>query len=92
MPYASFDCWPRRVVSGAGSIKSVGEIIKSMGKQRVMVFTDTVMKDFPLIKDLVAQLEGEGLEVSMFSNIGPNPVAAMVDEAVKCMNEAKPNR
>jgi alcohol dehydrogenase class IV len=91
MPVKMYDCWPKKVVSYPGAIQSLGEIIKSMNKSKVMIFTDKVMKDFPLIANVIDQLKAEGLNVSLFGEIGPNPVVEMVHNAVDYMNQEKPD-
>lgn len=86
----SFDCWPRKVVCGPGALQNLAQTIKEMNKTRVIVITDKVMKEFALIKDLISKLENEGLTVSLFGEIGPNPVAEMVHNAAAFMQEVKP--
>ncbi len=83
-------CWPRKVVSGPGALRNLGQIIKEMGKSRVMLITDKGMKDFALITDTVKRLKNEGFSVSLFSEIGPNPVEDMVHNAVELMKKEKP--
>lgn len=83
-------CWPKKVVSGPGAVQNLGQIIKEMGKSRVIVITDRVMKDFPLVTNLVERLKNEGFTVSLFGEIGPNPVEEMVHNAVDFMKEVKP--
>lgn len=91
MTIGSFDCWPSKVVSGPGALQSLGEIIKGMNKNRVIIITDKVMKEFPLITNLVIKLESEGFTVSLFGEIGPNPVGDMVHKAVDFMKETMPD-
>jgi len=90
MAVNTFVCWPRRVVSGAGALKELGGIIKEMKKNRVIIITDNVMKEFPLIKNTMKDLESLGLTVSLFGEIGPNPTEEMVHNAVAVMNHEKP--
>ena len=91
MPVKMFDCWPKRVVSYPGAIKDLGEIVKGMGKNRVIVFTDSVMKDFPLITNVINDLKNQGLNASLFVDIGPNPVVDMVHKAVDYMKQEEPD-
>lgn len=83
-------CWPRKVVTGAGSIGSLGQIIKEMGKERVMLVTDKGLKGLPLFSNLATKLTSEGLFVRLFAEIDPNPVEATVHALVADMNEFKP--
>lgn len=90
MTLVSHDCWPKRVICEAGALQKMGEIVKSMNKNRILIFTDKVMKDFPLIIDTKKKLEEEGFSVSVFGEVGPNPVADMVYAAVDVMKDAQP--
>jgi len=86
----TFICWPKKVVSGAGALKELGQIIKDMKKTRAIIITDNVMKEFSIIKDTIKELEKQGLDVSMFGEIGPNPTEEMVHNAVEVMKNEKP--
>jgi len=90
MPIGTHICWPRKVVSGPGALQDLGRIIKEMDKSNVIVITDNVLKDLPLVTNMVDRLKNEGLTVSLFGEIGPNPVEAMVHNAVAFMREVKP--
>jgi alcohol dehydrogenase class IV len=48
------------------------------------------MKEFPVVIKLVDRLKSEGLSVSVFSEIGPNPTARMVHDAVTFMKGVQP--
>lgn len=71
-------------------MQNLGGIIKEMGKSRVVVITDRVMKDLPLVAGMVDRLRSEGISVSIFGEIGPNPVEEMVHNAAAFMKEVKP--
>jgi len=90
MSVGSFFVWPKKVVCGSGSLKTLGSEIMAMGKSRVMVFTDRTMKELPLTQKLVEMLKKEGLTVSLFTDIDPNPSEDMVSSAVTLMKEMKP--
>lgn len=90
MTVGMFDCWPRKVLCGPGSALHVGGIITGMNKSRVLVFTDAGLKELPTVTKFVESLKAEGLDVSVFSEIGPNPTQEMVHTAVDLMRQAKP--
>lgn len=90
MAVATHICWPKQVVAGPGAIQGIGQIIKGMDKSNVVIITDSVLKDFPLITNMVDKLKSEGLTVNVFGEIGPNPVEDMVHNAVAFMREVKP--
>ncbi len=91
MPIMTYDTWPRRVHCKAGAIKDVPELIRDMGKERALIFTDTFMSTTPLVKDLEADLKEKGIDVHIFSKIQANPVVAVVEEAAEYMKEIKPD-
>jgi alcohol dehydrogenase class IV len=91
MPVMTFDTWPRRVHCKDGAVKDVPELIKDMGRKHALIFTDPFMSTIPLVKDLEADLEKNGIEVHIFSKIQANPVVAAVEEAAEYMREIKPD-
>lgn len=90
MAVNSYICWPKKVVSGPGALQNLSGIISEMKKSRVIIITDKDMRDFPIITDTVEKLKNEGLDVSLFSDIGTNPTEEMVHAAVDFMNEVEP--
>lgn len=90
MSVGRYDFWPNKVVSGPGALKSLGNEIKAMGKKKVLVFTDQGMKELQLITDIVDMLKNDGLLVSFYGEIGPNPSDEMVHDAVEFMKKEEP--
>lgn len=90
MTVGLFEGWPRKVLCGPGSALQVGGVIKGMRKSRVLVFTDAGLKGLPTVKKFLESLEAEGLEVTLFSEIGPNPTREMVHAAVGLMQRIEP--
>jgi len=90
MSLGTFDCWPKKLIIGPGTVKTLGGEIKALGKTSVIVFTDKSMKEFPMVKNLIEMLKNDGLRVTLFSEIGPNPTDGMVHEAVAQMEKDKP--
>ncbi|MGE5542752.1 MAG: iron-containing alcohol dehydrogenase family protein [Bacillota bacterium] len=90
MAVGTFDCWPRKVVSGPGSLLQVGDLIRAMDKTRVIVFTDSVIQRLPVVVNLIDRLKSQGFSVSVFADIGPNPTEKMVHDAVDFMRGERP--
>lgn len=86
-----FNLWPKKLVIGSGSVKTLGNEIKALGKERVIVFTDEGLKNLAMVTNLVEMLKKEGLTVTLFGDIGPNPTDTMVDHAVARMKEDCPD-
>ena len=72
-------------------MKGLGKIINDLDKRRVVVITDNDIKSLPFIADTVDLLKSEGIEVSLFSDVGSNPTVEMVDNAAAFMKEEKPD-
>ena len=86
-----FNLWPKKLIIGSGSVKTLGDEIKALEKKRVIVFTDETMKKFEMVTGLVRMLEEKGLKVTLFGDIGPNPTDTMVNNAVARMKEDTPD-
>jgi len=91
MPVMTFDTWPRRVHCKDGAVKDIPEFINDMGKKSALIITDPFMAATPLVTEIIEDLKKNGTAVHIFSNIGPNPVAAAVHEAAAYMKEVKPD-
>lgn len=90
MAVGIFNIWPKKVVLGSGGVKTLGDEIKALGKSKVIVITDQGMKDLPVVTDVVKMLEGDGLTVSLYGEIGPNPTDVMVSDAAEFMSKVTP--
>jgi alcohol dehydrogenase class IV len=83
--------WPKKVVVGAGAVKTIGDEVKGLGaKGRIMVLTDQTLKDLPLVTGTVDILKNDGFTVTVFGGISPNPTEAQVENAVEQMRTDKP--
>lgn len=91
MPVMTFDTWPRRVHCKDGAVKDIPELINDMGKKSALIITDPFMATTPLVAELIEDLKKNGADVHIFSNIGPNPVAAAVHEAAAYMKNVNPD-
>lgn len=87
----SFDCWPKRVICEPGALRKMSELIKSMDKKNVMIFTGPHLQASDMMKNLVKSLKEEGLTVHLFYDLESNPVTAAVDKAAEKMKEYKPD-
>ena len=90
MTVGIFNIWPKKVVLGPGAVKTLGDEINALGKNRVIVITDQGLKDLPVVTDLVKTLESDGLSVSLYGEIGPNPTDVMVSKVVGFMKKVAP--
>jgi alcohol dehydrogenase YqhD (iron-dependent ADH family) len=70
---------PTRVVFGAGVIDGVGREAAAQGRRALLVTGSTFARRSGLIKRLRATLEDEGVFVSVYEGINPNPSVAAID-------------
>jgi alcohol dehydrogenase class IV len=63
---------------GAGSLELAGRYAKNFGATRVLVVTGKHLLQIGWPRKVMASLEGEGLEYSVFSDVTPNPRAEEV--------------
>ena len=87
----SFDT-PSTILLGAGARFRLAEELRRLGAMRILLVTDRHLLGAGVIDDLRAQLQSEHLEVSVFSQVQPDPteenVAAGLQHCRECEAEA----
>lgn len=78
------------IFAGAGSIKSLGENLRLVGKEvkRALVITQASLKEFGLLDDVYSQLEKHDVTVETVTNVLPEPTLENIEEI---FNEIKSN-
>ena len=72
----AFDYDPRtRVVFGAGSLNKLGDFAKKLGGRRVLLVSDSGLKEAGHEQRALDLLQGAGMEVSVWDDVPPNPTA-----------------
>lgn len=66
--------FPTLIRFGAGVVEELGPCLKSRQKRSPLIVTDPVLRDLPLMKKILKNLEGQGLRVVLFSDIHKNPI------------------
>ena len=85
-----FDYQPRtRVVFGAGSFSTLGQVAKEFGKRRVLLVTDPGLRKAGHSDRAKSLLGDAGLNVAVFDDVSANPTTDDVD---RCVTFAKANR
>lgn len=69
------------LVTGEDSVLKISDILKSNNKKSVLLVTDNGLKNLGLIDGLVEKLENDGIKVSVFSDVQPNPTISNVENA-----------
>jgi alcohol dehydrogenase YqhD (iron-dependent ADH family) len=78
---------PTRVVFGAGVIDEVGREAAAQGRRALLVTGSTFARRSGLIKRLRGALEDEGVFVSVYEGINPNPSVAAIDAGGEAARE-----
>jgi alcohol dehydrogenase YqhD (iron-dependent ADH family) len=79
---------PTRLVFGAGSINELGKEAGKYGK-KAMVVTYPDIRRVGLLDRIISELESNGLEVTVFEKVQPNPRHTMVDEGAELVRKEK---
>ena len=74
---------------GAGRIRELADACKAVGLRRPLLVTDPGLAKLPMIGDAMTGLRKAGLEVALFSDVKPNPVAANVEAGIRVLRAGK---
>ncbi|MBE9505673.1 MAG: iron-containing alcohol dehydrogenase [Chloroflexi bacterium] len=78
---------PIKLVFGAGSVEKVGEEAAKLGKRALIVTGGSSAKKSGLLDKVVADMKANGLEVTVFGGVTPNPRSTTVDAGAKVAAE-----
>ncbi len=81
--------YPTSIRFGAGRIRELPEACKAVGLKRPLLVTDPGLARLPMIADAMLALRKSGVEVALFSDVKPNPVASNVESGIKVLRAAK---
>ena len=76
--------YPTAIRFGAGRIRELPEACTATGLKRPLLVTDPGLARLPMIADALLSLRKAGIEVSLFSDCSPNPVASNVEAGIRC--------
>lgn len=74
--------YPTRVLVGAGRIEELPGLCRQRGFERPLLVTDAGLAKLPLTQNLVDHCLADGLGLSCFSDIKPNPTGANIAAGV----------
>src|SRR5258708_33891629 len=83
--------YPTAIRFGAGRIRELPEACKAVGLKRPLLVTDPGLAKLPMIADAMVALRKMGIEVALFSDVKPNPVASNVESGIKVLRAATHN-
>src|SRR5690606_15059540 len=70
---------------GAGRIRELPEALQAAGIRKPLLVTDGGLAALPVTLDTLALLRNAGIEVALFAEVKPNPVAANVEAGVAAL-------
>src|SRR5215210_8528843 len=74
--------FPTAIKFGAGRIKELAEHCRNHGIQRPLLVTDPALAGMAMVKEVIEQVNREGLGIGVFSAVRPNPVEANIHQGV----------
>ncbi|HEY2370222.1 MAG TPA: iron-containing alcohol dehydrogenase [Polyangiaceae bacterium] len=80
--------FPTTIVFGAGSLATLPDHVKRLGKKRALVVCDPGVKKAGLCDRVIATLKSGGVEATCFDGVDPNPVEKNVFEGVAAFKAA----
>lgn len=78
-----------RIVFGAGSLKETGAHARSLGLERVGVFTDRGVRAHPYVDTVIKSLREAGIDFAIFDEVRVEPTDASFAAAAKFAMEGK---
>ena len=87
MNYSANWNYPTNVKVGAGRIKELAGLCKSMGMQSPLLITDPGLAALPMLNAVVDDLNQSGLNCGLFSGIKANPTGENVDDGTAYYRE-----
>jgi len=71
---------PTRIVAGAGSLGTIGELARQLGMRKVLVVSDPVISAQAFHADALAALKEAGLATARFDGCGIDARCSHIDE------------
>lgn len=81
----------RRVISGYGSLESLGDEIRRLKGNKAMVITDPGIKAAGLLDPLAESLDGANLSYQMFTEVEPEPSIEVVAASLEAAKAFDPD-
>ncbi|WP_421707230.1 iron-containing alcohol dehydrogenase [Algihabitans sp.] len=82
LPTATFS-YPTTIRFGVGQSQGIAKSCESLGIQRPLFVTDPGLKDLPMTETLLGLLTEAGLDVMLFTEVAPNPLASNVEAGLE---------
>lgn len=82
MTYSANWNYPTNIIVGAGRIKELADLCKTMGMHSPLLITDPGLAALPMLQKVVDDVKASGLECGLFSAIKANPTGENVEDGV----------
>jgi len=82
---------PTRIIFGEGTVRRLSGEIKGLGGSSALIVTSEGMPQRPLMKEVISDLEQEGINVRVFSSIPPEPRVEDADRCLEFARQVKPD-
>ncbi len=79
--------YPTTMRFGVGRIKELPQCCRNLGMTRPLLVTDPGLADSDIVKDATAANAADGLPMSVFSDIKPNPVGRNISDGLRAFHE-----
>ena len=77
--------YPTAIRFGAGRIAELPEALKAAGISRPLLVTDAGLVNLPVTQNTLKLLRDAKIDVGLFSDVKPNPIAANVNAGIEVM-------
>ncbi|ARI78621.1 iron-containing alcohol dehydrogenase [Halobacillus mangrovi] len=80
---------PKKVYYGEGSLSRLQDVLQELKVHRVFVVADPALKDLQVIDPIIHILEGEGVEVTISTDVVPEPSLNVGNQMVEQARESQ---
>ncbi|MHB8172596.1 MAG: iron-containing alcohol dehydrogenase [Thermincolia bacterium] len=80
---------PTVSLMGAGAAKQVGEQVKTLGGNKVLIVTDAFLNKIGMAEEIKANIEAVGVKAIIFDGAEPNPTDTNVHDGLKVYQDEK---
>lgn len=79
---------PQTIEFGVGSLKKLPQMLKEMGSEHVCLISDRGMESLGVVKRVEDIIKGEGIAITSFLDVVPNPTVENVNAATAVYKES----
>ena len=91
MAVTEYGLWPKKIITGPGSIDKIGAEVAALGGKKIIFFSDSFLSTTDMVKKPIEKLTADGFEVVLFGDIEANPTEDMVMAGVELMKSFRPD-